>query len=116
MRGQIFQRSALIDEQSCCSDFRNESNRKFVLGLVFLLAIFDGIFLYHSKGTVVLSLNLQFISSIVLALFQSLTDHVLMTMTKCDMSISTISLENVLQQHWKQTSINEICFSLVNRV
>ena len=51
-----------------CSDFRYESNGIFVLGVGFfflqtnfdfLTSHFDGIFLYHSKGIVVLSLNLK---------------------------------------------------------
>ena len=49
------------------SDFRYESNRIFVLGVgfffrqisTFQLAIFDGIFLYHSKVIVVQSLKLK---------------------------------------------------------
>ena len=51
-----------------CSEFRYESNGIFVLGVAFFffrqistfyLAIFDGIYLHHSKGIVVVSLNLQ---------------------------------------------------------
>ena len=51
-----------------CSDFRYESNGIFVLGVgffffrqisTFYLAIFDGIYLHHSKGIVVLSSNLK---------------------------------------------------------
>ena len=50
-------------KKPCCSDFRYESNGIFVLGWVFFFrqisTIFDRIFLYHSKGIVVLSLNLK---------------------------------------------------------
>ena len=49
-----------------CSDFRDESNGVFVLGVVFSdkLRLFNepfsiGFFLYHSKNIVVLSLNLE---------------------------------------------------------
>ena len=52
-----------INKDSYCSDFRNGI---FVLGVVFfqtnfdfLTSHFDRICLYHSKGIVVLSLNLQ---------------------------------------------------------
>ena len=52
---------------SCCSDFRNESNGMFVLGWffffrqisIFQTAIFDRVFLYHSKNIVILSWNLK---------------------------------------------------------
>ena len=50
-----------------CSDFRNKSNGIFLLGVDFFLhtnfdfltSLFDKIFLYHSKGFVVLSFNLK---------------------------------------------------------
>ena len=60
--------SAVHPVASDCSDFRYESNGIFVLGWVFFffrqistfyLAIFDGIFLYHSKDIVALSSNLK---------------------------------------------------------
>ena len=71
--------SAENHQNNNCSDYRIESNGVFVLGVVFFLqtkfdfylAIFDGIcFLYHSKGIVVLSLNLKFFFLPVIKIFQ----------------------------------------------
>ena len=57
-----------------CSDFLYESNGIFVLGMdfffrqisTFLLASFDGFFKYHSKSIVILRLNLQNISPVII--------------------------------------------------
>ena len=44
---------------SICSDFRAQGVFFFQTKFVFLTGYFDRIFLQHSKGTVVLSLNLK---------------------------------------------------------